>query len=48
MKKIIIENFTISPEKGFVALAIGISKEGYRIKNIERKGTKAIVTFEEK
>jgi hypothetical protein len=46
-KKTIKENFIIDPFKGAVASLIGIQKEGYKVKSIIRKNTKAVVVYEE-
>lgn len=45
-KKIIKELFEVDPYQGACAALIGIKKEGYRVKEITRKGAKAEIVFE--
>jgi hypothetical protein len=45
-KRILKEIFTIDPERGAAASLVGLSKSGYKMTNIDRKGTKCTVTFE--
>jgi len=45
-KKILKEVFTMHPEQGAVAALCGLSRPGYKMVSINRKGTKCTVTYE--
>ena len=45
--KDIITEFGIQPDQGFAVMAVKmIPPKGYKLKSMERKGTKAVITWE--
>lgn len=42
----ITEKFTVDPYQGMAAFAAAISKPGYHVSKMVRKGTKATITYE--
>ena len=44
----ITEVYTVDPQKGIAALMVGIQKEGYELKSIDRKDDKATIVWKKK
>ncbi len=45
--KTLKDEFTIHPEQGAAAALCGLSRPGFKVVSIVRKGTKCTVTYEE-
>jgi hypothetical protein len=43
--KIIKETFTMDPERGAAAALMGLSRPGYKMQSLDRKGKKCVVTY---
>ncbi len=46
MSETITETFDCDPHQGVAAMVVSVRKQGYRVIKLDRKNTKATVTYE--